>query len=590
MKDEDLHFLGLGPFSRLSALRSIQVKAPDLAEAAVDLPWLAPGAGSLAALVRLPAASVWASVRGDPGLVLLWARSRGVNASSFAADELHQPALLNSALQFLALPAFVDWNHPTLFPVYRTCYLQAAVAHALAEKNGQCDPFRAWIGGLLAPLGWLAACAVDQRLVDECRRHPDFTHDPAGVQRELWGLDHTAIARRLCRRWQLPSWLAAVIGQLGLPAEIAQTLGADGTIFRIVQLAAGLVQQRGEGLGLVMGAFPADLSAALNLDENIVEVACQQSTHLAYSLPRFPPWQAPSALPLLGDYLRLALKQGGPPDEPVLERLQMEVDQLHGVLEAHCAGENERLRDLKLRALGELAAGAGHEINNPLAVISGQAQYLIGRESDPERSKALHVIIGQTKRIHQILTELMAFARPAAPQKQYVALADLVRDVVEPLREMAERLQVRLMCPAGPALDGGLFVDPAQTRAALGALMRNAIEAAPEQGWAGIRVEGVGSGAVEFIIEDNGAGPTPAAREHMFDPFFCGRTAGRGRGLGLTTAWRLAQLQGGNVRFEQALDVTRFVLHLDLVEMPPEQNLPESLPLNVPIGIVSQAG
>src|SRR6202035_1576801 len=64
-------------------------------------------------------------------------------------------------------------------------------------------------------------------------------------------------------------------------------------------------------------------------------------------------------------------------DAAWVERLQAELDKLQKALEEHCRGEKERLQALKLAALAELAAGAGHEINNPLAVISGQAQYLI---------------------------------------------------------------------------------------------------------------------------------------------------------------------------------------------------------------------
>jgi len=66
---------------------------------------------------------------------------------------------------------------------------------------------------------------------------------------------------------------------------------------------------------------------------------------------------------------------------PSPEALQRDVDALHEALVTQRAGESERLQRLKLAALAELAAGAGHEINNPLAVISGQAQYLLKKVS-----------------------------------------------------------------------------------------------------------------------------------------------------------------------------------------------------------------
>jgi len=64
------------------------------------------------------------------------------------------------------------------------------------------------------------------------------------------------------------------------------------------------------------------------------------------------------------------------------------------------------------------------------------------------------------------------------------------------------------------------------------------------------RVPGDDEDAITIAVEDNGPGPEAAQRPLLFDPFFSGRTAGRGRGLGLPIAWRLAHLQGGDVRLE----------------------------------------
>jgi len=85
----------------------------------------------------------------------------------------------------------------------------------------------------------------------------------------------------------------------------------------------------------------------------------------------------------------------------------------------------------------------------------------------------------------------------------------------------------------------------------------------PAEGWAGVRLETPSADTVAIVVEDNGAGPPPQQREHLFDPFYSGRSAGRGRGLGLPTAWRLARQHGGDVRFVSLPDgPTRFVLSL----------------------------
>jgi signal transduction histidine kinase len=567
------------------------VKAPALAEAAMDLPWLSPCAGSLAALVRLPAAAAWVAVRGDPGLVLLWARQAAPAGSvfpSFTSDTLQAPAILDHALQLVDQPAFVDWNQAGAVTVYRTSYAQATLAHALAGHVSGCDPDCAWIAGLMAPLGWLTACALDAQAVQACREHSEFSRNPSVAQQQCWGLDHTALVRRLCRRWKLPPWLTAVIGQLGLPAAIAQTLGADPRLLQVVQLAVLLVEEQGKGLGLFVGAHVADIVANLGLTNAILQERLHQSIRAGENYLPLLSCTSPSRTPLLRDYLQLARDQRSYEDKSLLEQVQAEADRLHRALEEQCAGEKERLRDLKLRALAEFAAGAGHEINNPLAVISGQAQYLLGQEVEPDRCQALQTIIAQTRRIHQVLTDLMQFARPKPAAREYLEVADLARDVVESLQSRADEAQVQLLCPELPALAGRLHVDPRQIRTILSALLRNAIEAAPADGWARLRVQPGNDGTVELVVEDNGAGPSPEAREHLFDPFYSGRAAGRGRGLGLTTAWRLAQLQGGHIRFdEQAHGLTRFVLQLPLTDSAKEMPLPEPLTITPPLATVA---
>lgn len=549
------------------------MKAPALAEAAIDLAWLCPCADSLAALVRLPATLVWSQVRGDPGLVLLLARHSTAKTNLF--DALRDPALLARALHFLHLPGFVDWNQSDLLPIYEVCVFQARLAHALACQIPDADPERAWIGGLLTPLGWLTTCAVAPEIVAAMLHDPALATNAAEIQQRTWGLEHSAIARRLCRRWSLPTWLATIMGHLGLPVEIARTLGADANLSQIVQLAVGLVQERGQGLGLVVGSTSHELTERLGLTEESVQAAWDQCSQKGAAM--LSPWQAPTSVPLLPEFLRLALESRNREDPSLLERLQGEVDLLQRALQDQCATEKERLGTLKLSAMGELAAGAGHEINNPLAVISGQAQYLVARETDPDRTKALHTIIGQTRRIHQILNEMMQFARPAVPQPVRIEPRELVQDIAAGLRDLAGRLGVELVCPEVGAIAGRLVADPTQVRVIINGLLRNAIEAAPAEGWAGIRVVAVGD-SLEFIVEDNGVGPTPAAREHMFDPFFSGRSAGRGRGLGLPTAWRLAHLNGGQVRFDDSSPgLTRFVCRFPLLPTI-EGDGPQSLP------------
>jgi two-component system NtrC family sensor kinase len=125
---------------------------------------------------------------------------------------------------------------------------------------------------------------------------------------------------------------------------------------------------------------------------------------------------------------------------------------------------------------------------------------------------------------------------------------------------LADKRQVQLQEPEALPVQS-LLVDAGQIRTVLTALLRNAVEAPPPAGWARLGVDQPPDGGLTFVVEDSGPGPGPADREHLFDPFYCGRKAGRGQGLGLATAWQLARLHDGEVRF-QGDGPTRFLLVL----------------------------
>ena len=271
------------------------------------------------------------------------------------------------------------------------------------------------------------------------------------------------------------------------------------------------------------------------------------------------------------ELLRVAVENRRLQRQSTLLELEQDLDHLHQALRQQVRTEAGRLQTSKLEALAELSAGAGHEINNPLAVISMQAQYLLGHQTDwlaPEAVepavKALQTIVGQTRRIHALLRDLMQFARPAAPSSRHLDLPTLLGEVAASLEELAAQRRVRVEVASEPQRLT-VQADAEQLRQALSCLLRNAIEAAPAEGWARLSLPASADPAVVAVaVEDSGPGPEPAQRPHLFDPFFSGHTAGRGRGLGLPVAWRLARQQGGDLRFEPAQEgqPTRFLLTL----------------------------
>ncbi len=560
------------------------------AEAVLRLCWLSPSAASLAVLGRPPTAATWPAIRRDPGAVLLVARHSDVPwpgrkhstaPPSFHVAALAQTALIEDALDLLDQPAgFVDWNHALVQPIYDASQTFARIAQRLAERTGRCDPEAAWVCGLLAPLGWLAMCAVDPEAVSACLADPALRSDPAQTQRRHWGIDQASIARRLARRWRLPDWATAAAEHLHLPGELAQTFRADPVLFPLTRLAIEEARRQGVDLGLGNGAFcSADRAALLIPAEEDISFSRDPKGSAEQSALPFGSWlnEQPHEVPLLRDLLESAVENRRLREQPLHDHLEREIDALHRALEEQVHGEARRLQAGKLGALAEFAAGAGHEINNPLAVISGQAQYLLSHESDwfhenaeDAPRQALEAIVAQTRRIHGILRELMQFAKPAPACPGWVDLPTLLGEVAAGLEELGRQRRVRIEVALQPERLP-VYADAGQLRTALSCLLRNAIEAAPTDGWARLVLRRPAAGeAIEVLIEDNGPGPDAAQRPHLFDPFYSGRTAGRGRGLGLPIAWRLSQLQGGDVRLDppRRHEPTRFVLTLPRLTMP----------------------
>jgi two-component system NtrC family sensor kinase len=587
------------------------VRATAPGEAVIELPWLCPGADALAALARTPVP--WTTVRADPGAVLLAVRNSSAFANpshALSPGHLLEPLLIQSALRGLrehADSGFVDWSRDGAREVLAAALDCARLARRVAEATSRSPPEHAWVGGLLAPLGWLAVCAADPDYARDCLADPGHARHPAAVERRHWGFDQAALARRLARRWELPAWLSAIVGYLGLPPEDARRCGGSPDLFSTVRLGVALAQRRGGALRLCPPGARDECALVLGLTPAALDELEATAEDGKVEPGPGVPARRPTDVPLLTDLLVLAEENRRLRDIPTQRRGEGEADALADALRDARAGEAERLRAQKLASLAELAAGAGHEINNPLAVISGQAQFLLtklravkpralapaheagragegetGRGGEGEKQNAavspspllplslsqdeaepaLRKIVEQTQRIHQILRELMQFARPPQPHRQPFDAGDLVQEVAASLAELAAQRHVRMVV-SRPERPVSLCADPGQVRTALTCLLRNAVEAAPVEGWAALRLETHSPDAVEIVVEDNGPGPPPQQREHLFDPFYCGRSAGRGRGLGLPTAWRLARQHGGDVHFVSLPDgPTRFVLTL----------------------------
>ena len=239
---------------------------------------------------------------------------------------------------------------------------------------------------------------------------------------------------------------------------------------------------------------------------------------------------------------------------------------------------DDTVREGRLAAMRELAYGAGHEINNPLANIAARAQALLLDEVDPERRRRLATIVDQAFRARDMIGGLMVFARPPRPQPSLVELGQLVNDVLANAQTMAAVRHARLEYSA-PAEAVDAWVDGAQVSEAIRALVINALEAVDPGGNVTLTLEPIqkddpSAPTLSVIkIVDNGRGMDEETARRALDPFFSGREAGRGIGLGLSKAWRLIDTNGGVLELETHMGGGTCVM-LRLPKSAPEDTVP----------------
>jgi signal transduction histidine kinase len=255
-------------------------------------------------------------------------------------------------------------------------------------------------------------------------------------------------------------------------------------------------------------------------------------------------------------------------------RLERRLQAVVGSLRRQVETEEERLRQGKLEALGEFAAGAGHELNNPLAVVVGRAQLLLARAGEPEVVRSLRIILNQAQRAHRILRDLMFVARPPAPRGRSCRPAELLASLIRDFERECSARGVRLVADLDPSSPSA-WADPDALRHLAEILLRNAFQATPSGGRIQIRSTSKDNELI-WSFSDTGKGIGAGEGTHLFDPFYCGRQAGRGLGLGLPRAAKIVDLAGGRLRWtSNPGHETTFQVHLPLaLPAPPDPSEP----------------
>jgi len=233
----------------------------------------------------------------------------------------------------------------------------------------------------------------------------------------------------------------------------------------------------------------------------------------------------------------------------IFDSLQLRADELSHALWKNQQINLQLLQTERLAAVGQLAAGAAHEINNPLAIISARTQLMENREQDEKKRKDLHQIAKQIERISSILQSLMGFARPNSPQVTKVDLNTLLQKIIGLVESIFQTYRIPIVKKLSPELPL-ILADSNQLEQVFLNLIINAKHAMETEGGV-LTISSMfqhDGKRISVSVKDTGCGIAPENLSRIFDPFFSTKSEGKGTGLGLSTAYGIVTNHYGEIK------------------------------------------
>jgi PAS domain S-box-containing protein len=226
--------------------------------------------------------------------------------------------------------------------------------------------------------------------------------------------------------------------------------------------------------------------------------------------------------------------------------------------------DQQLMQSGKLAAIGELAAGVAHEINNPLFAILGLTEFLLKESEEGTRARHRLELIQETGlEIKEIVRGLLDFARENAEERQIVKIEDVVRSTVDLVRRTNAHKGVELV-DSYEAADALVLGSANQLKQIVLNQIANARQAVPLGGTVHVHVSRLGDHAL-VTVADDGPGIAPALLSRIFEPFFTTKRGLGGTGLGLSVSLGIAEAHGGTIIATSEPGVgARFVVRLPL--------------------------
>jgi two-component system NtrC family sensor kinase len=230
--------------------------------------------------------------------------------------------------------------------------------------------------------------------------------------------------------------------------------------------------------------------------------------------------------------------------------------------------EEQLLLTGRLAAVGELAAGVAHELNNPITAIKGFAQLLTARKDlDETIRKDLDTIYRESQRAAKITQNLLSFARRHEPEKHPISINDVIENILEMQDHLMKVNNIELEVELDPDLPKTM-ADFHQMQQVFMNIVNNAEQAMLEtHGKSRLLIKTQRSGKmVQITFADNGPGISEENLKRIFDPFFTTKEVGKGTGLGLSICYGLVEAHGGRIYARSKLGQgATFVVEMPIV-------------------------
>jgi len=241
-------------------------------------------------------------------------------------------------------------------------------------------------------------------------------------------------------------------------------------------------------------------------------------------------------------------------------RLQETIHQLRAAqveLRSRMASQQEAERRLvqaaKLAAVGEMAAGVAHELNNPLTTVTGFAELLLDQMPAEAPYRAdVELILREARRARSVVRRLLDFARQGERTRAKADLNEIVNDVLALTERLIQTSGVLLNLRLAEGLPW-VSVDTNQMKQVFLNLIHNALQAMPTGGEMEIQTASQSKDGREWVtitVKDTGMGIAPEHKERIFEPFFTTKGEKGGTGLGLSVTYGIVSDHGGTIEVE----------------------------------------